>query len=82
MAASNTLHRLSLTHACMPTLACARVRGAVCCGVSALYLDNNALTGPVPSALSSLLALQYLGLSFNRLTGPLPGFLARLQGLE
>ena len=47
-----------------------------------LHLDNNLLTGTLPSELGSLTNLQALRLSGNRLTGPIPAELGSLEHLQ
>ena len=47
-----------------------------------LYLDDNALTGSIPSSLGSLSQLKDLQLDDNRLTGPIPAELGDLTSLE
>ena len=50
--------------------------------VTRLWLDNNALTGPIPGELGSLLNLEWLGLGGNDLTGPVPSWLGDLVRLR
>ena len=50
--------------------------------VSALNLENNQLTGPIPSSLGSLTNLTYLGLAGNRLSGSIPSSLGSLTSLR
>ena len=51
--------------------------------VTALFLFNNELRGPLPSdALGSLAKLERLELAWNELTGPLPTSLDRLSNLR
>ena len=53
--------------------------------VTALLLDDNGLTGPIPPASGDLARLETLSLSQNALTGPVPaelGSLANLDGLD
>ena len=54
-------------------------------GVAALrelHLGGNALTGPIPAELGSLVNLGFLNLSENALTGPVPAELGNLVNLE
>ena len=46
--------------------------------VSVLYLNENNLTGSIPSALGQLVNLEYLGLGYNELTGAIPSELGIL----
>ena len=50
--------------------------------VTVLYLSGNALTGPIPGELGSLLKLETLELSGNDLTGPVPSWLGNLVQLR
>ena len=50
--------------------------------VISLFLDYNALAGPIPPELGGLTALRNLFLSQNRLTGPIPPELGNLTRLE
>ena len=49
--------------------------------VMELRLDDNGLTGPIPSALGDLASLGLLNLGGNELTGPIPGELGSLASL-
>uniref|UniRef100_A0ACD5TC97 Uncharacterized protein n=1 Tax=Avena sativa TaxID=4498 RepID=A0ACD5TC97_AVESA len=40
--------------------------------LSHIYVQNNSLSGPVPSGIGSLLMLQVLHLNYNQLFGPVP----------
>ncbi|KAJ8445516.1 hypothetical protein Cgig2_031329 [Carnegiea gigantea] len=46
-----------------------------------LYLNNNYLTGGIPSQLANLTNLEILHLSYNKMTGFIPSALARLPRL-
>ena len=50
--------------------------------VTALTLDRNGLSGPIPPELGDLAALRELGLDRNDLSGPIPRGLGRLAALE
>ena len=50
-------------------------------GLTHLQLDNNDLTGPVPS-LETLISLTHLWLDHNRLTGTIPSWLGSLTTLR
>ncbi|ONK63685.1 uncharacterized protein A4U43_C07F17830 [Asparagus officinalis] len=47
-----------------------------------IAVDDNQLTGQIPSSFSHFLNLQALALSYNRLTGPVPADLSCLQELS
>ncbi len=47
-----------------------------------VHLENNALTGPIPSDLAALTNARWLHLSANALTGTIPGDLDSLGNLE
>ena len=47
-----------------------------------LGLENNGLSGEIPTQLGNLINLEVLGLQGNRLTGPIPSELGRLTKLE
>ena len=49
--------------------------------LTALTLQNNRLTGPIPSQLGNVSNLERLYLSNNRLSGPMPSEMARLTNL-
>jgi hypothetical protein len=49
--------------------------------VTELYLGGNGLTGPLPSEVLQLSALQVLNLGDNQLTGPIPAELGQLGTL-
>ena len=49
--------------------------------VTRLELDDNSLTGSIPSALGSLVNLDRLDLSSNELSGPIPSVLGNLANL-
>ena len=46
------------------------------------YLDNNKLSGTIPTALSTMRSLLLLGLSGNELTGKVPSELLQLTQLR
>ena len=50
--------------------------------VTKLFLDENALTGPIPVELGRLVNLEWLSLAVNDLTGPIPVELGSLVNLE
>ena len=50
--------------------------------VTRLYLNANALTGPIPPELGQLTNLQSLWLSHNELSGPIPSELGQLTNLK
>ncbi len=50
--------------------------------VRSLDLNNNQLTGTIPTELALLTGLEWLGLPRNQLTGPIPAELGRLTNLE
>ena len=50
--------------------------------VTRLALEDNGLTGPLPSSLGNLADLQWLFLEANALTGPIPDEMSRLVNLE
>jgi uncharacterized membrane protein (UPF0136 family) len=47
-----------------------------------LELQQNALSGPIPSALGNLLNLEQMRLYYNQLTGPIPATLGSLVNLK
>ena len=57
--------------------------GVICEGgrVTELNLDQNNLSGPIPSELGNLTALSVLNLGDNQLSGPIPAELGNLTGL-
>ena len=50
--------------------------------VTRLFLHENQLMGPIPSALGNLAKLESLQISSNRLTGTIPAELSNLANLE
>jgi hypothetical protein len=46
-----------------------------------LYLDGNALTGPIPDSFQNLTRLQVLDLDGNQISGTLPSWLSKLRSL-
>ena len=50
--------------------------------VTRLSLNSKQLTGPIPSEIGGLTALQFLNLAGNQLTGAIPTELASLTGLQ
>ena len=49
--------------------------------VTELRLSDNGLTGSIPTALGSLVTLQWLDISLNELSGPIPSALQSLGNL-
>ena len=47
----------------------------------ALYLSNNQLSGPLPSELGNLTALEQVNLSNNNITGPIPPEIGNMTAL-
>ena len=51
-------------------------------GLASLWLRNNQLSGPIPSELGQLTALEVMYLGDNELSGPIPSELGQLTGLR
>jgi hypothetical protein len=47
--------------------------------VNAIYLDNNGLSGTLPSSVGELTHLEYLYLDSNQITGELPSFIGKFS---
>uniref|UniRef100_A0A0D9X5C0 non-specific serine/threonine protein kinase n=1 Tax=Leersia perrieri TaxID=77586 RepID=A0A0D9X5C0_9ORYZ len=52
------------------------------CHITRLNLQQNYLTGPVPSFIGKLTSMQYLSLAINALSGPIPREIGKLTDLR